>query len=191
MIEAEFQYEKQLKSYESEMMLKKPSCELDDWIRNEMEQVLLLNNTLYGLTKKKRDVEMAYETSKLGKELLFEDNIYKNISVDKVRAFKMQYLANMSVINEQIEKDVIDIDLAIKRLEEHEAFMNYDELLNKISIKNQQMKNTIKDMDNNFVEMYNNFGKIYKHVVNKDDKENEHKNENKKNNDNNVGNSNK
>jgi hypothetical protein len=190
MIEAEFQYEKQLTSYESEMMLKKPSCELDDWIRNEMEQVLLLNNTLYGLTKKKRDVEMAYETSKLGKELLFEDNIYKNISVDKVRAFKMQYLANMSVINEQIEKDVIDIDLAIKRLEEHEAFMNYDKLLNEIGNKNQQMKNMIQDMDDNFVEIYNDLGRMYKHVVNKDDKENEHENENeKKNNDNNVGNS--
>ena len=172
------------------MMLKKPSCELDDWIRNEMEQVLLLNNTLYGLTKKKRDVEMAYETSKLGKELLFEDNIYKNISVDKVRAFKMQYLANMSVINEQIEKDVIDIDLAIKRLEEHEAFMNYDKLLNEIGNKNQQMKNMIQDMDDNFVEIYNDLGTMYKHVVNKDDKENEHENENeKKNNDNNVGNS--
>ena len=171
MIEAEFQYEKQLTRYESEMMLKKPSCELDDWIRNEMEQVLMLNNTLYGLTKKKRDVEMAYETSKLGKELLFEDNVYKNISVDKVRAFKMQYLSNMSVINEQIEKDVIDIDLAIRRLEEHEEFMDYDTLLHKIDKKNEKMKEMIKEMDENFVNMYNDLGKIYKTVGNKEEED--------------------
>jgi hypothetical protein len=77
-------------------------------------------------------------------------------------------------------------------LEEHEAFMNYDKLLNEIGNKNQQMKNMIQDMDDNFVEIYNDLGMMYKHVVNKDDKENEHENENeneKKNNDNNVGNS--
>ena len=166
MIEAEFQYDKQLTAYESELMLKKASCELEDWIRNEMEQVLQLNNTLYGLTKKRRDVEMAYETSKLGKELLFEDNVYKNISVDKVRAFKMQYLASMSVVNQQIEKDVLDIDLAIRRLEEHKAFMDYDTLLSKIDNKNRKMKEMIREMDENFVNMYNDLGKIYKRVGN-------------------------
>ena len=83
---------------------------------------------------------------------------------------------------------MIDIDLAIKRLEEHEAFMNYDKLLNEISNKNQQMKNMIKDMDDNFVKMYNDLGMIYRQVANKDDKGNENENEKNNNNNNNPNN---
>lgn len=162
MIEAEFEYDKKMKKYDSKLLISKEKCGIEDWIKNEKDQIKILNDTLFAIKKKRIDVELAYESTKIGKEYLFEDNLYKNIQLNQLRCFNGQYLNSMVIINEQLEKDIINIQEAIDHLDKHDKFMNYDELLENIKVKNDLVRAKIKEIDSNFAEMYQDLNEMYR-----------------------------
>lgn len=179
MIEAEFEYDKKMKKFETKMVLTKEKCLVDDFIKNETDQIKVLNDTLFEIQKKRKDVEIAYESTKIGKEYLFEDNLYKNIQENQLRTFNTQFLNHMLIINEQLENDILTIDEGIDHLNKHEEFMNYDELLETIQEKNRQVRERINEIDSKFAEMYDDLNDIYANKKKKEpEKEEEKKEEN-------------
>ena len=176
MIEAEFEYDKKMKKFETKMVLTKEKCLVNDFIKNETDQIKVLNDTLFDIQKKRKDVEIAYESTKIGKEYLFEDNLYKNIQENQLRSFNTQFLNNMLIINEQLENDILTIEEGIDHLNKHEEFMNYDELLETIKEKNKQVREKINEVDSKFAEMYDDLNEIY---ANKKKKEKEKKEDKK------------
>lgn len=161
MIEAEFDYEKKMKKFDSKLLISKEKCGLEEWIKNENDQIKILNDTLFAIKKKRNDVELAYESTKIGKEYLFEDNLYKNIQPNHLSCFNVQYLNSMVIINEQLEKDIINIHEAIDHLDKHKKFMDYDELLENIKVKNDLVRAKIKEIDSKFTEMYSDLNEMY------------------------------
>ena len=143
------------------MVLTKEKCLVNDFIKNETDQIKVLNDTLFDIQKKRKDVEIAYESTKIGKEYLFEDNLYKNIQENQLRSFNTQFLNNMLIINEQLENDILTIEEGIDHLNKHEEFMNYDELLETIKEKNKQVREKINEVDSKFAEMYDDLNEIY------------------------------
>ena len=109
-------------------------------VQKSVHGLRLLNGNIQ---KKRKDVEIAYESTKIGKEYLFEDNLYKNIQENQLRSFNTQFLNHMLIINEQLENDILTIDEGIDHLDKHEVFMNYDALLGTIKEKNQQVRERI------------------------------------------------
>ena len=177
MIEAEFEYDKKMKKFETKMVLTKEKCLVDDFIKNEADQIKVLNDTLFDIQKKRKDVEIAYESTKIGKEYLFEDNLYKNIQENQLRSFNTQFLNNMLIINEQLENDILTIDEGIDHLDKHEEFMNYDEFLETIKEKNRQVRERINEVDSKFAEMYDDLNTIYANSKKKQEEKKEEKKE--------------
>ena len=175
MIEAEFEYDKKMKKFETKMVLTKEKCLVDDFIKNEADQIKVLNDTMFDIQKKRKDVEIEYESNKIGKEYLFEDNLYKNIQENQLRSFNTQFLNNMLIINEQLENDILTIDEGIDHLDKHEVFMNYDALLETIKEKNQQVRERINEIDSKFAEMYDDLNTMYANRKKKQEKEEEKK----------------
>ena len=94
-----------------------------------------------------------YDTNQIGKNFIFDDNLYKDIKYEHLRAFIIEDYYNMLNIAEELDKDIININDAIEHLEKHDKYMNYDNLIKNTSEKNESIKLKVKELDENFLKI--------------------------------------
>ena len=112
------------------------------------------------IKNKRKDARLAYDSKKIGKEFIFEDNLYQNIGKEHLRAFLIMDYFNMLNISEELENDIIQINKAIQHLKIHEKYMNYEKVIQDIKQKNVEVRKEIKELDTNFCKIYNDLKEI-------------------------------
>ena len=159
-IKNEFEISQQKKKFESNILIYKKHFNYDDFIRNEKEQCNKINDKIMKIKNKRKDARLAYDSKKIGKEFIFEDNLYQNIGKEHLRAFLIMDYFNMLNISEELENDIIQINKAIQHLKIHEKYMNYEKVIQDIKQKNVEVRKEIKELDTNFCKIYNDLKEI-------------------------------
>ena len=77
-IQSEFDSEKNDNIFNTKMIIYDKKFSYDDFIKNEKEQINLLNDTIFNLKKRRKNARLAYDTKKIGKIFIFDDRYYSN-----------------------------------------------------------------------------------------------------------------
>ena len=141
------------KKFKTSTLIYKENFSYDEFIKNEKEQIHLLNDKIIKEKNKRRDARLSYDTNQIGKNFIFDDNLYKDIKYEHLRAFIIDDYYNMLNIAEELDKDIININDAIEHLEKHDKYMNYDNLIKNTSEKNESIKLKVKELDENFLKI--------------------------------------
>ena len=168
-IKNEFEITKQEKKFKSNILIYQKNFKYEDFISNEKEQYNLINDKIIKIKKKRKDALLAYDSKKIGKEFIFEENIYKNIEKKHLNAFTINHYFNMLNISEELDNDIIQIDDAIQHLKKHEKYMNYEKLIKDIKEKNIEIRKQINDLDSNFIKVYHDLKEINDNLIESND----------------------
>ena len=159
-IQSEFEAEKNDNTLITNMLIYNRKFSYDDFIKNEKEQINLINDTIFNLKKRRKNARLAYDTKKLGKMYVFDDNLYQNIKKEHVRAFTIDEYFNILNICEELENDIIQIDQAIDHLKKHDEVMKYENLIQNITQKNIMVREKVKKLDEDFMKLYNDLKQV-------------------------------
>ncbi len=173
-IQSEFEAEKNDNTLKTNMLIYNRKFSYDDFIKNEKEQINLINDTIFNLKKRRKNARLAYDTKKLGKMYVFDDNLYQNIKKEHLRAFTIDEYFNMLNICEELENDIIQIDNAIEHLQKHDQIMKYETLIQNITQKNMMIKKRTQKLDEDFIKLYNDLKQINVNNLDIEDKKLRH-----------------
>ena len=165
-IQSEFDSEKNDNIFNTKMIIYDKKFSYDDFIKNEKEQINLLNDTIFNLKKRRKNARLAYDTKKIGKIFIFDDNLYQNIEKEHLKAFTIDEYYNMLNICEELERDIIQIDEAFEHLKKHNEIMKYEKLIENIIHKNLMIKRKSKQLDENFIKLYNDLKEMNNNNLN-------------------------
>ena len=160
LIYSEFDYDKSLNKFNTNTLIYKENFSYEDFLKHEKEQINYLNDELYTLKKRRHDATLAYDSNLIGKDFVFEDNIYQKIKKVHLRGFIIDEYNRMLNICENLDHDILSIDEAIEHLIKHENAMKYDNLIENIEEKNNYVKEKAKKLDEEFLKLYNDLKKI-------------------------------
>ena len=159
-IKNEFEISHQEQKIKSNILIYNKHFKYDDFIRNEKEQYNKINDKITKIKKRRKDARLAYDSKRIGKEFIFEDNIYQNIEKDHLKALTIDEYFNMLNIAEELDNDTIQIHNSIQHLKKHEQYMHYDKLIKDIKQRNIDIRKQIKELDNNFLKIYDDLKEI-------------------------------
>ena len=152
-INNEFDFDRQENKFETNILIYKKKLKYDDFIKHEKEQMNYINDEVYRLKKRRHDATLAYDSRKIGREYVFDDNLYKNIEYNHLRAFIIDEYNKMLNLCENLDQDILQIEEAIEHLKKHEKYMKYDNLIENIEKKNQLIKLQSDALDNDFIKL--------------------------------------
>ena len=159
-INNEFDFDRQENKFQTNTLIYKKKLKYDDFIKHEKEQMNYLNDEIYGLKKRRHDATLAYDTQKIGREYVFDDNLYKNIKYSHLRAFIIDEYNKMLNVCENLDQDILQIEEAIEHLKKHEKYMKYDNLIENIENKNKLIKLKCEALDENFLKLNNDLKNV-------------------------------
>ena len=152
-INSEFDFDRQENKFQTNILIYKKKLKYDDFIKHEKEQINYINDEVTRLKKRRHDATLAYDSKKIGREYVFDDNLYKNIKYNHLRAYIIDEYNKMLHLCENLEQDILQIEEAIEHLKKHEKYMKYDILIDNIKKKNKSIQIKSQALDNNFVKI--------------------------------------
>ncbi len=173
-IQSEFEPEKNDNKIKTNMLIYNRKFSYNDFLKNEKEQINLINDTAFNLKKRRKNARLSYDRKKIGKIYVFDDNLYQNIKKEHLRAFTIDEYFNMLNICEELENDIIQIDNAIEHLQKHDQIMKYETLIQNITQKNMMIKKRTQKLDEDFIKLYNDLKQINVNNLDIEDKKLRH-----------------
>ena len=168
-IDTEFEYEKQQLAFKTNTLIYKEKYSSDDFIKNERENIISLEDLITKLKKKKNDIRLAYDSENLDLNCVFEDNLYKDVTYKNVKSSKVHYYNYLLYVAELLDKDTNEINEAIEHLIKHKNYVNYDVVCKNLEENNKLTREKIAKLDKNFMNIYNDLKTINDNKMNKDE----------------------
>ena len=168
-IDTEFEYEKQQLTFKTNTLIYKEKYSSDDFIKNERENIISLEDLITKIRKKKNDIRLAYDSENLDLNCVFEDNLYKDVTYKNVKSSKVHYYNYLLYVAELLDNDTNEINEAIEHLIKHKNYVNYDVVCKNLEENNRLTREKIAKLDKNFMNIYNDLKAINDNKMNKDE----------------------
>jgi hypothetical protein len=143
------------------MMIHSNEHKLEEWIKQEIEEIKNIDDNVYLMRNKAKMMEFALHAKKAGgMNYIFEDNLFKDMEDKHLNTFKLYYYNFYLNATEQLEKDILTIQNYENHLNKFSEIKDFNERIELMEIKNRENYEVVSDLEERFLNIYDDLNKL-------------------------------